>query len=126
MSWDPKSRAVTDVQAAAARIRLWLEQHPQSVSVAAEIGHSEKYQSPEWPFRSYAVDRRDLEALLDVVLGDRQVTRVYTNASLHLVCESCDSNLLMGAQDPILSSLNEAAGRHVCDGIRPPRIEGSW
>lgn len=67
MTWNPEKRVVTDVQAAAARIRLWLEQHPQSISVAAEIGSSEGYQSSEWPFRLYGVDRKDLEAVLTAV-----------------------------------------------------------
>jgi hypothetical protein len=70
--WDPWNRVVTDVDAAAARIRLWLEQHPQNISVASEIGGSDGYQSGEWPFRLYGVDRRDLEAVLTAVEEKRK------------------------------------------------------
>ncbi len=65
--WDPWNREVADVDAAAARIRLWLEQHPQSISIASEIGSSADYQSAEWPFRLYGVDRKDLEAVLTAI-----------------------------------------------------------
>lgn len=65
--WDPWNRAVADVDAAAARIRLWLEQHPKSISVASQIGRSSEYESSEWPFPVYAVDRKDLEAVLTAV-----------------------------------------------------------
>jgi hypothetical protein len=54
-----------DVPAAIGRIRLWLEQYPDDVSVAGQIGSSEKYRSTGWPYRLYAVDRRDLIAVLD-------------------------------------------------------------
>lgn len=69
MTWDPWGREVKDVAAAVARIRLWLEQHPQTISVGSEIGRSDGFQSAEWPFRSYAVDRRDLEAVLNAIDG---------------------------------------------------------
>lgn len=70
--WDPWNRVATDVDAAAARIRLWLEQHPQAISVAGQIGISDDYLSPGWPFRLYAVDRRDLEAVLAAVEEKRK------------------------------------------------------
>lgn len=64
MSDNPEVRPGEDVQASIGRIQLWLEQYPDDVSVAGQIGSSEKYRSPGWPYRLYAVDRRDLLAVL--------------------------------------------------------------
>lgn len=65
MNENPEMQPGKDVKAAIGRIRLWLEQYPDDVSVAGQIGSSEKYRSPGWPYRMYAVDRRDLIAVLD-------------------------------------------------------------
>lgn len=60
----------TDVPAAVARIRKWLEQHPDTVNVASEIGISGDYVSESWPYRFYAIDRGDLETVLSAALGE--------------------------------------------------------
>lgn len=62
---EPEMQPGQDVGAAIGRIRVWLEQYPDDISVAGQIGSSEKYRSPGWPYRLYAVDRRDLMAVLD-------------------------------------------------------------
>lgn len=67
-----------DTAAAIGRIRLWLDLHPGHINVASEIGSSSDFQSPGWPYRMYAVDRRDLEAVLAMAergLGDRSPER---------------------------------------------------
>jgi hypothetical protein len=46
------------------RIRLYLKMHPRAVNVAAEIGFSGDFVSPDWPYRMYAIDRADLEIAL--------------------------------------------------------------
>ena len=52
---------------AAARIRLWLELHPDTVNVAGEIASDPAFKSDGWPYRMYALDRGDLEAVLAAV-----------------------------------------------------------
>lgn len=110
-----------DVQAAVRRMLLWLELHPESVNVAGEIGSSEKFISPGWPYRMYALDRRDLDAVLRLVqkLPDFQI---YT-ADASTVCEACDTNITWGDEDPRLYSLVEQAGQHVCDPLKKAAVE---
>lgn len=102
-----------DIQAAVGRMLLWMEQYPDDVNVANQIGSSEKFISPGWPYRMYAMDHRDLAAVLRLVqkLPDFQI---YASDVL-LVCEVCDTNITHGNEDPRLYSLVETAGRHVCD-----------
>lgn len=63
-SGNPDLRPGMDVAAALGRIRLWLKLHPNTVNVAGEMAGAEGFRSPGWPYRLYAVDRRDLEAVL--------------------------------------------------------------
>jgi hypothetical protein len=115
MSDNPEMRPGEDVGAAVGRIRLWLEQHPNNVNVASEIGSSEKYRSPGWPYRLYAVDRRDLLAVLDAADGPDPFEgfQIYASRAA-MVCERCDTNVTYGDEDPRLSSLVEAAAAHTC------------
>lgn len=69
----PEFQPGEDLVAAIGRIRLWLELHPESVSVAGEIGTSDGFRSPGWPYRMYAVDHRDLVAVLDA--AEKQAKR---------------------------------------------------
>jgi hypothetical protein len=54
-----------DLTAAIGRIKLWLELHPEVLNVAGEIGGSKAFLSPGWPYPMYAMDRRDLIAVLE-------------------------------------------------------------
>lgn len=67
MKKDQEMRPGENVAASIARIRLWLKLHPDSVSVSGQIGSSDGFISDGWPYRLYAVDRRDLEAALDLI-----------------------------------------------------------
>lgn len=51
--------------AAVGRMQLWLDLHPQTVSVAGEIGSHPDFKSDDWDFRLYAMDRKDVEAVLN-------------------------------------------------------------
>lgn len=55
-----------DPSEALKRIQLWLAIYPDDVSVAGQIASSDGFVTPGWPYRMYAVDRRDLEAVLNV------------------------------------------------------------
>ena len=68
---NPDFRPGEDPAAVARRIRLWLELHPDHVSVAGDIGHSGGFRSPGWSYSMYAVDRRDLEAVLTAAESGR-------------------------------------------------------
>jgi hypothetical protein len=61
----PEFRPGRDLAAAIGRIRLWLELHPEVLNVAGEIGSSKAFLSPGWPYPMYAMDRRDLVAVLE-------------------------------------------------------------
>jgi hypothetical protein len=115
-----------DIQAAVRRMQLWLEQYPNDVSVAGQIGSSQEFVSPGWPYRMYAVDRRDLEAVLRYVqnLPNIQVY-TYTDGTCSTVCEACDTNLTHGDLDPRLHALNEAAVAHVCDPAKKAKVSGT-
>jgi hypothetical protein len=62
--------------ASVARIRLWLEMHPDSVNIASEIGINRAFVSDDWPYKFYAIDRRDLEAVLSAA-GNHSITIRY-------------------------------------------------
>jgi hypothetical protein len=66
MTQNPEMKPGENPEAALKRIRLWLELYPEDVSVAGQIGISDGFVSEGWPYRMYAVDRRDLEAVLDM------------------------------------------------------------
>lgn len=66
MTDTPDMRPGENPAAALARIRLWLELHPETLNVASEIGVSKQFISDGWPFKFYAMDRRDLLAVLDL------------------------------------------------------------
>lgn len=51
--------------AAVGRMQLWLDLHPQTVSVAGEIGSHPDFKSDSWEYRMYAMDRKDMEAVLN-------------------------------------------------------------
>jgi hypothetical protein len=112
-----------DIQAAVRRMQLWLEQYPDDVSVASQIGSSQEFVSPGWPYRMYAVDRRDLEAVLKLVQNLPNF-QIYT-ADASTVCEACDTNITWGDQDPRLYSLVEVAAAHVCDPVKKAKISGT-
>lgn len=129
MSDDPDSKNPDfwpgkDIRAAVERMLLWMEQYPNDVSVASQIGSSEKFVSPGWPYRMYAVDRRDLAAVLQLVqkLPDFQIY-TFSDASATVVCERCDTNVTHGDTDPRLYSLVEAAGQHMCDPEREAAVK---
>lgn len=54
-----------DPAAAAARIRLWLKAYPDCVNIGSEIASSSEFVGPDWPYRLYAIDKEDLEAVLE-------------------------------------------------------------
>ena len=60
--------AKLNVPAAVARIQLWLDLHPNELSVAEQIGSSPEFVSTDWAYPMYAVDRADLEAVLSAAL----------------------------------------------------------
>lgn len=118
---NPDFRPGGNIQAAVARMLLWMEQYPDDVNVAAQIGSSNGFITDGWPYRMYAVDRRDLAAVLRLVqkLPDFQI---YTEDA-STVCEACDTNITWGDQDPRLYSLVEAAGQHTCDPGKKAAVE---
>lgn len=67
MSDVPGMRPGENPAAALGRIRRWLELHPDTLNVASEIGVGKEFISDGWPFKFYAIDRRDLLAVLDLV-----------------------------------------------------------
>lgn len=121
---NPDFRPGGNVQAAVARMLLWMEQYPDDVNVAARIGSSNGFITDGWPYRMYAVDRRDLAAVLRLVqkLPDFQIY-TFSDASASVVCERCDTNITHGDADPRLYSLVEAAGLHTCDPEREAAVE---
>jgi hypothetical protein len=70
---NPEFHPGRDLTAAIGRIKLWLELHPEVLNVAGEIGSSEAFLSPGWPYPMYAMDRRDLAAVLEA--AETQVSR---------------------------------------------------
>jgi hypothetical protein len=54
-----------NVTASAARIRKWLELFPDYESIAPEFAFSPGFVTDGWPSHSYAIHRRDLEAVLN-------------------------------------------------------------
>jgi hypothetical protein len=112
-----------DVHASVRRIQLWMKQHPDDVNVAGQIGSSNEFISPGWPYRMYAVDYRDLAAVLRYVQNLPQV-QVYTHedGTCSTVCEACDSNITHGDLDPRLADLVEAAAGHICDLARKAAV----
>lgn len=118
---NPEFRPGENVMAAVGRMLLWLDLHPDTVNVAGEIGSSRKFNSDGWPHALYAVDRRDLAAVLNFVknLPDFQL---YASRTI-LVCEACDTNVTYGDEDPRLHSLVEAAGQHACDPVSKAAVE---
>jgi hypothetical protein len=70
---NPELHPGRDLAAAIGRIKLWLELHPEVLNVASEIGSSKAFLSPGWPYPMYAMDRRDLMAVLEA--AETQVGR---------------------------------------------------
>lgn len=58
--------SIDSLRAALGRIQLWLDLHPEVVNVASQIGSHPDFQSEGWVYRMYAMDRRDMEAVLNV------------------------------------------------------------
>lgn len=118
---NPDFKPGENVAAAVHRMLLWLDLHPDAVNVAGEIGFSRDFVSDGWPYAAYAVDRRDLDAVLRFV-KNLPSFQIYTEGA-STVCEACDTNITWGDADPRLYSLVEAAARHVCDPAKKAAVD---
>jgi hypothetical protein len=94
MTDHPDHRPGENVAASAARIRKWLELHPGYESIAQEIASDPAFVSDGWIYRLYAIDRQDLEAVLDAC-DSKQITGKLAEAvdSLDVTCLSCPTQI---------------------------------
>lgn len=66
MNQDPDQRPGENPAAALERMALWMKLHPEVTNVASQIGSSEGFRSDGWPHRLYAMDRKDVLAVLEL------------------------------------------------------------